>query len=202
MRMNRLEKWMMNNPVRAVVQRWYAAPLMERLGGALHGATVLEIGCGNGVGIEILLERFGAARVDAFDFDPEMTRLAARRVHRFGGRAVVWSGDAGRLPVPGARYDAVVAFGVLHHLPDWRAALTELGRVLRPGGRLIAEESYASFITHPVWRRLLEHPQADRFDEETLFAELERQGFQLLGSKLGFGGGLGWFAAERNGASS
>jgi trans-aconitate methyltransferase len=44
---------------------------------------VLEIGCGRGVGTEIILERFGARRVFAFDFDPTMVKRARRRLARF-----------------------------------------------------------------------------------------------------------------------
>ena len=34
-----------------------------------------------------------------------------------------------------ATYDAVVDFGIIHHIPHWRAALAEIFRVLKPGGR-------------------------------------------------------------------
>ncbi len=60
----------MNNPVRALMQRRYEARLLERLGGRLEGLRVLEIGCGRGIGTEIILEHFGAREVHAFDLDP------------------------------------------------------------------------------------------------------------------------------------
>jgi len=44
------------------------------MGGAAQGATALELGCGRGVGTELVLDVFGAAHVDAFDLDPEMVR--------------------------------------------------------------------------------------------------------------------------------
>lgn len=196
MRMNRLETWMMNNPLRAAAQRWYAAPLLHRLGGSIPGARVLEIGCGNGVGADIILRRFGAARVDAFDLDPFMVELARRRLAPYGERARVWTGSTTEVPEADGTYDAVFAFGVLHHLPDWRAGLAEVRRVLKPRGRFFAEESYAPFITHPVWRRLLHHPQEDRFDHAGLKAELERQRFTLVGERR-MGNGLGWLVADR-----
>ena len=52
MKMNRLEKLAMNNPVRTLIQRHYEAPLLERLGGRLDDLVVLETGCGRGIGTE------------------------------------------------------------------------------------------------------------------------------------------------------
>lgn len=61
MKLNQIEKALMNNPVRSFVQRYEAAAL-ERLGGRTEGLRVLEIGCGRGVGTEILFKRFGGAK--------------------------------------------------------------------------------------------------------------------------------------------
>ncbi|MDP1807115.1 MAG: hypothetical protein Q8K72_18205 [Acidimicrobiales bacterium] len=46
MKLNVIEKALMNNPVRAAIQRRYEAPLLRRLGGTVDAARVLEIGCG------------------------------------------------------------------------------------------------------------------------------------------------------------
>jgi len=43
MKLNGIEKALMNNPLRAALQRWYEAPLLERLGGRLDGLQVLEM---------------------------------------------------------------------------------------------------------------------------------------------------------------
>lgn len=76
MKLNAVEKALMNNPVRAGVQRLYEARLLERLGGRLAGGQALEIGCGRGVGVQLILDRFGADTVVAFDLDPEMVERA------------------------------------------------------------------------------------------------------------------------------
>lgn len=60
MKLNRVEKALMNNPGRRGLQRWYEAPLLERLEGRVEGLHVLEVGCGRGVDTEIIIERFGA----------------------------------------------------------------------------------------------------------------------------------------------
>ena len=82
MKMNLLERWAMNNPLRALIQRKIEAPLLERLGGPVRGFRVLEVGCGRGVGTEIIVRRFGAAHVTAIDLDPAMIRQAKKQ---FGG---------------------------------------------------------------------------------------------------------------------
>ena len=70
MKLNRIEKLLMNNPIRSRLQRREAETLLE-MGEPMDGGRALEVGCGRGVGTEIILDLFGASRVDAFDLDPD-----------------------------------------------------------------------------------------------------------------------------------
>ena len=179
MRLNAAEKALMNNPVRALVQRYYEAPLLARLGGRAAGARVLEIGCGQGVGSEIILTRFGAREIVAFDLDPDMVNRARSRLARWGDRVRFEVGDAARIPAPDAHFDAVFDFGIIHHVPDWRRAVGEVSRVLRPGGQFCFEEVTRHALDRPSYRMLFDHPHEDRFGTEDLVAELERSGIVL-----------------------
>lgn len=181
MLLNRLEKLTMNNAARAWVQRAYEGPTFERLGGSTSGAKVLEIGCGRGVGTEIIFERFGAAEVHAFDLDPEMVGLARRRLARYAdaGRLRLEVGDATSVDAPDASYDAVFDFGIIHHVPDWRAAVAEVARVLRPGGRFFFEEVTRQALERWIYRALFVHPTEDRFAADELVGELVRCGIEL-----------------------
>jgi ubiquinone/menaquinone biosynthesis C-methylase UbiE len=58
-------------------------------------------------------------------------------------------GDAGRLPYPNAGFDAVYLTAVLGEIPDQNAALRELARVLKPGGRLVVDKLFGD----PHWVR-------------------------------------------------
>src|SRR5688572_1651117 len=144
MLLNRVETAMMNNPVRRLIQRRFEVPRLLQLGGRADGARALEVGCGQGLGITLLLERFGVRSVDAFDLDPKMVALAEAR-HATDERVRVWVGDVEHVPAEDGAYDAVFDFGIVHHVPDWRAALREIRRVLRPGGTFYAEEVLAAF---------------------------------------------------------
>ena len=82
----------MNNSVLAAIQRHFEARRLLRMGGPKRSGRALEVGCGRGVGTDLILQRFGADSVDAFDF------------------------------------------GIIHHVPDWRRALAEVHRALKPTG--------------------------------------------------------------------
>jgi ubiquinone/menaquinone biosynthesis C-methylase UbiE len=194
--LNRVEYALMNNPLRAAIQRRFEAARLLRMGGALPGGAALELGCGRGVGAELVLDVFGAQTVDAFDLDPRMVALARERLAPRGARARLWVGDATAIPVPDAHYDAVFDFGIVHHIPDWRAALGEVRRVLKPGGRFYAEEVLGRFIRHPLARALLEHPQTDRFDAAQFRAALAEAGLEVSDSHE-LWHAFAWFVAAR-----
>jgi ubiquinone/menaquinone biosynthesis C-methylase UbiE len=182
-KLNGLEKALMNNPVRALVQKHYESRLLERLGGRLDGARVLEVGCGRGVGAELILGRWGAHKVHAFDLDPEMVALARRRLSRFGpDRVKVWVGDATAIDAGDGEFDAVVDFGILHHVPRWQAAVAEIARVLRPGGRFFFEEVSRRALDRRTYRALFAHPAENRFSPEEFVGELERLGLFVGGN--------------------
>ena len=180
MKLNRVEKALMNNPVRALVQRRYEAALMERLGERIEGQRVLEIGCGRGVGTEIIFERFGAREVDAFDLDPDMIAQAQRRLSAYSSdRLRLFVGDAAAINAEDASYDAVFDFGIVHHVPDWQQAIKEISRVLRPGGRFFFEEVTKQALDRWFYRMFLDHPTTNRFTAEEFVTELERQAISV-----------------------
>ncbi len=180
MKLNRIEKALMNNPVRALVQRLYEGPLLEKLGGRTDGLHVLEVGCGRGVGTEIILERFGAATVHGFDLDPDMVEQARQRLAPYpGARWQVSVGDASSIASEDAAFDAVFDFGIIHHVPEWRKAVSEVCRVLRPGGRFFFEEVTRHALQRWSYRTFLDHPTHDRFSAGEFVAEIERHGVRV-----------------------
>ena len=140
MRLGKLEFALMNNPLRRLLQRKveFGAFLsfLEQQRIDLTGKVIMDAGCGSGYSTELILEQLRPARLMAFDLMPEQIRLARRRGLPVDFRV----GDLTRIDCPDAACDAVFVFGVLHHIPEWRLALAELRRVLKPGGVLLAEE--------------------------------------------------------------
>jgi ubiquinone/menaquinone biosynthesis C-methylase UbiE len=179
-KLNLAETLLMNNPVRALVQRWYEGPLLETLGGRLDGLHVLEIGCGRGNGTKILLDRFRARAVCAVDLDPQQI-LRARRLlgERLNDAVFLAVAGAEELPFPDESFDAVFDFGMLHHVPSWQSAVAEIRRVLKPSGRLFFEEVTRDALNSWLYRTFLEHPTENRFSEAEFLAELGAHGIQV-----------------------
>jgi len=123
--------------------------LLRGIGG--EAPRVLDLGAGNGWLARRLAGRY---RVTALDVDATDLGLAAiddPRVSRIRG-------DIEALPVGEATFDVVVAAAALHYAVDLSRALTEIARVLRPGGLLVVADSpfYADNLArHRAWQRTL-----------------------------------------------
>jgi SAM-dependent methyltransferase len=98
------------------------------------GAAVLELGCGTGE----FTARVTVAGATLVALDLSADLLAKARAKVAGGARFV-RGNAEVLPFRDGAFDVVYGCSVLHHL-DVRTALAEIGRVLRPGGRLVFSE--------------------------------------------------------------
>src|SRR3990172_6106701 len=126
MRLNAVETALMNNPVRAAIQRRFEAGRLLAMGGRMQGGRALEVGCGRGVGGGLILDLFGAGEGGAFDLDPRMVERARRRLRGRKEAIRLWVGDATAITAPDAHYDAVFDFGIVHHLPDSRTPLRQI----------------------------------------------------------------------------
>ncbi|MGA0122392.1 MAG: class I SAM-dependent methyltransferase [Gaiellales bacterium] len=141
-------------------RRWVA--------GRAHG-TVLELGAGTGANLP-LYDRAAVERLVLVEPSPAMRRRLAPAAARWGAELV--DADADHLPLPDQTADAVVATLVLCSVPDPAAALAEIRRVLRPGGRLLLLEHVRAHDAAAaawqdrldlVWRHLAQgcHPNRD-----------------------------------------
>jgi len=104
-----------------------------------HGAKVLEVGCGPGR-LSILLAREHGLDVTGLDLDPAMIERAkdnAGRSANDGDPPSFLVGDVSSMAFPDGSFDLVVSTLSMHHWAEPSAGLTEIARVLRPGGRAL-----------------------------------------------------------------
>jgi ubiquinone/menaquinone biosynthesis C-methylase UbiE len=99
----------------------------------LRGKKVLDIACGTGVLTEQFV-RMGA-QVTAVDLTPKAVALTRQRLGLYHLEADVIEADAQALPFEDESFDFVCAWGCLMHMPKTEQAISEIQRVLRPGGR-------------------------------------------------------------------
>jgi ubiquinone/menaquinone biosynthesis C-methylase UbiE len=183
MKLNGVERLLVNSRARALVQRFYEAPLLLRLGGPMDGRRVLDVGCGRGVGVELLLRQFRASHVCGIDLESgQIDRARKRLAGKYDGRVILKVGSVERLPFVDASFDAVFDFGMLHHVPVWQTGIAEIRRVLKPGGTFLFEEVTRAALERWVYRTFLEHPAENRFSEAEFVAELASHGLEPTGA--------------------
>jgi SAM-dependent methyltransferase len=102
------------------------------------GAVVLDIGCGAGTDLLLAARRIGPeGRAIGVDMTAAMRERALAGANAAGLTTVeVHDGDATRLPMGDATVDIVISNGVLNLVPNKSAAVHEIARVLKPGGRV------------------------------------------------------------------
>lgn len=124
------------------------------------GAKILELGCGNGVFLPRLAKAVGAqGRVVGVDHSPELIAQARARAaaEGLGDGVDLRVGDAYALPFVDGYFDAAHCERVLMHLERPNEALSELARVVKPGGVVVAAE--------PDWMGIrVDHPDREVFD--------------------------------------
>jgi ubiquinone/menaquinone biosynthesis C-methylase UbiE len=105
------------------------------------GASVFDLGCGHGAAFPPIASRVGASgRIVGLDASRALIAEAHRRFDGTLPRVELHCGDAHALPLPDAAFEAARADRVLIFLRDPRAALAELVRVTKPGGRIVVTE--------------------------------------------------------------
>jgi ubiquinone/menaquinone biosynthesis C-methylase UbiE len=173
MEMTRLEKWLVNREKKAERN---IARVRQRLSGLPSEAfnDVLELGCGIGAVAAFLSETYNM-KVWGIDYDHEQIRIARKR-HPENENLIYQVEDATHLSFQEARFDLVISQNVFHHLSKWQTAVTEVARVLRPGGFFLWLD-----LTFPEWVAKLFQPFVKNHSLYCI-AEVksvfEQQGFQ------------------------
>jgi SAM-dependent methyltransferase len=142
------------------------------------GKRVLDVACGAGFGLEMLR----AAGANAVGIDLDFDALCQ------GSQA---QADATRLPLSDASMDVVASFETIEHVPDARALVVELRRVLRPGGALVLSTPNRAFgpserhLTNPFHIQEFTAPElrtllGEAFDTVQLYGQRPIAGYRFV----------------------
>ncbi len=181
MRLNQVEFFAMNNPVRRIIQKHIE---FRRLNYYLKKnkidllqKSLLDAGCGSGYASQLLYEHFSPSRLIGIDFMEEQISQAKSR----GVPAEFVQGDLTQLSYQN-EFDAVFIFGVLHHIVGWQKAIAHLSKSLTNGGVLYLEEINISAVN--FFDRFFGtiHPKEGRFTWTELEQALIENQFDILES--------------------
>ena len=163
---------------RRYATHYHLAELFSMLKGSR--GKLLEVGCGIGVD-SVQLAKCGFD-VTAVDLTENALEVARENAKRAGVTIDFRLGNAEGLDFPDATFDAVYSFGVLHHTPDIEKAVSEVHRVLKPGGiayvMLYARDSVVNAV-HKAFRLPYESPR-DHKDHCPVVYTYSRAGVKQL----------------------
>ena len=159
---------------------------------ASPGTRALDLGCGTG-SLTVLLARHGLT-VEALDHSPDMLAVARDKAAAEGlsGSVTFSEGDIRSIPLPDASFDIVTCQRVLHHVPEADVVISEVARVLKPGGVFylsdqVLDEAPLVARLKSLWRTVSRKQPDDRdaflrehevhWRPDELLALLEDRGF-------------------------
>ncbi len=149
---------------------------------ALHpDEHLLDIGCGTGV----LLQAIGEAIPDVVcvgvDMSAAMLKIARQRLHN--PEMLLLQAAAEHLSFADASFDVVTSTSALHYFANPAAALAEMYRVLRPGGRLLITDWCDDYLTCRLcghWLKLINRGHFQIYSTQQLHAQLTASGFENI----------------------
>lgn len=142
-----------HGPVQPATNYWRAFELAQVIAHGLPHGRGLDVGCGDGLIMELICQLTGAKRITGIDIDPYETSLAAQR----GVYEEVYTGSAAEVPEQDSSFDYAFSNSVLEHIPPIQEVLNEIARVLKPQGLFIftvPNENFHANLAgpHRIWK--------------------------------------------------
>lgn len=160
-------------------------PVVGSMFGPVAGMAALDVGCGTGRQTRALVE--AGAKVVALDPSVEMLEQARRKLV---GREIAWVRHAlpDPLPFPDHGFELAVMGLVAEHIADLAAAMRDLARVVRPGGRLVLSALHPARTAEGQRARFIDPETGLRWPIATIHRSIEEY--------LGLGEAAGWHLIE------
>lgn len=146
------------------------------------GSTVMDLGAASGVIAEQLAKE--GFQVKGVEYDQKLVEdWKSRTRHK---NVEIVQGDGRHLPYQDSEFDAAIALEVLEHIPDTEQVLTELARVIKPGGKLVigvptAWSERIFYKLNPDFAKQADHCHV--FTKNFLTKRLEQSGFRVYSSR-------------------
>jgi ubiquinone/menaquinone biosynthesis C-methylase UbiE len=131
--------WLLDNPLRKRREARFLDLVLESIRG---NETVLDVGAGSGFFSIPVAQKLKTGSVVCLDLSPEMLARLQKKVERLGltDRVRIAQSEASSSGLPGESVDVVISNAVLHELPNPKAVLKEIARVLKPGGSVMIKD--------------------------------------------------------------
>jgi 2-polyprenyl-3-methyl-5-hydroxy-6-metoxy-1,4-benzoquinol methylase len=141
---------------------------LNRLGLTRQGGRLLDLGCGTGrLTVELAARGYDVYGVD---INPDFVEIAQDKVKTRGVSAHFMTSPAERLPFDDKFFDICIANSVLEHVTDWKKTISEVARILKPGGTVFLLTTHAlyplpsevkhipclSYIQHRLRKRIID----------------------------------------------
>jgi ubiquinone/menaquinone biosynthesis C-methylase UbiE len=189
--MSLYDKWILPRIIDVTMRQQHLARYRTEVVGSARG-RVLEIGVGSGLNLRYYGEK--VERVVGLDPSPRLLELARQRAAKIRLPVELVQGSATAIPLDDASIDTIVMTWTLCSIPDPAAALRDMRRVLKPGGRLLFVEHglavepgvvrWQHRLT-PIWRRIGGGCHLDRKMDDLIRAA----GFDLSQLQTGYAPG-------------
>jgi ubiquinone/menaquinone biosynthesis C-methylase UbiE len=139
-----------NEGRRNFMQETLEVPALIRVLALPTGGRVLEVGCGRGIALPVLARKLERSHLVGIDIDAELLADAGARLIETRVVAELRRADVRALPFPDRSFDLVIDFGTCYHIARADRALSEIARVLVPGGLFVEETPVSQLLSHPV----------------------------------------------------
>jgi len=178
------ETMLESSPLRPYVREQFEVKPLRAATDVALIPRALHIECKDGNPTALIMKHFAIEKVSAIDRDAGL--IAAARANPAFGMVDFSVGDICALGFEDGTFDAVFDLAELHNYADWECGVSEIGRVLKPGGLLLLEELSLESFGHAAGRffkAMTEHPYdrmftADDFRKSVAANGLEIQHFE------------------------